>query len=171
MSLFDRRLGESRLVESLLGFGSLVADRPLALLDAARRQILTYLPIAAVIAGALSLLLLVQTSTQTAEGYTLRTLEDQRNDWQQKNLQLEAEIAALQSLRRVDILARQRLGMVPATDRKYITVAVSPLADEIPDDRPPSFDRAPRPTRDDSPLGRLREALSFLPFLNAGPPK
>jgi cell division protein FtsB len=165
MAQFDRGLLRNRAVEGLLGLGALVSDRPREALGEARDRLVSVLPHAAVVIGLASLLLLMQTSAIAAEGYTLRRLEAERESWRQRNLQLESEIAALQSLQRVDLIARQRLGMVPATERTYINVNVVPSGPEIPDDLPPSWARqAGLPQRDESVWGRLRETLNVLPW-------
>ncbi len=162
MAGFGRSL-DRRIIEAALGLGTVAAARPRMVLEDLRDRIITYLPLIGLLLVLLSLLLLFQTSTIANAAFTLRTLENQRDTLVQRNLHLEAEIAANQSLRTVEFYARNRLGMVPATTRRYITVPVSPQASEIPQDRPPSWNPAitSRP-RDDSAWGQIQSILGAL---------
>ena len=78
-----------------------------------------------------SLLLLLQTVKVATSGYDLQQLEQVREDWKQKNYQLQAEISSLQSLARVEKEAKARLKMVPATQYFYVTVALAPEANTV----------------------------------------
>lgn len=69
-----------------------------------------------------SLLLLMQTARVAALSHEVRQLRYTKEDWQRHNAQLEAEIAALASLDRVEQEARGSLGMVPATSHFFVTV-------------------------------------------------
>jgi cell division protein FtsL len=71
------------------------------------------------LAGLLPLLLSSRV-IHTSEG--IRQMEGVRNDWQARIQELQAEIAVLGSLDRIENEARQRLGMVPPEDTVYITV-------------------------------------------------
>jgi hypothetical protein len=61
-------------------------------------------------------------STLTSRGYEINDLQRQRAERQAVNHQLEADVASLSSLARVDIEARARLKLQPATQKMYITV-------------------------------------------------
>lgn len=61
-------------------------------------------------------------STLTSRGYEINDLQRQRSEKQAVNHQLEADVAAFSSLARVDIEARTRLKLEPATQKMYITV-------------------------------------------------
>ena len=79
--------------------------------------------------AALALLGLLQVSQigdATSTGYNIRRLERERQDWDAQVRQLEAEVASLTSLDRVEREARNRLGLVPARARIYLDVAVPP---------------------------------------------
>ncbi len=83
--------------------------------------VLTMAVVAIGLAGALSLL---PSSQATRTTYDMRELEMARDDWQARIHELEAEIASLGSLERIDREARERLGMVPPTETIHITVDV-----------------------------------------------
>jgi cell division protein FtsL len=61
-------------------------------------------------------------STLASRGYEINELQRQRAERQAENHQLEADVAGLSSLARVDIEARTRLNLQPATQKMYITV-------------------------------------------------
>ncbi len=63
-----------------------------------------------------------QFSRLTSTGYQLNELNRQRAARQAENHELEAEVARLSSLGRVDWEARTRLHMVPASQRLYLNV-------------------------------------------------
>lgn len=86
------------------------------------------LTVAMAIVSLVGLLLLVQTSGVTTTGYDVRRLEQEREDWQQANYQIEAEIAYRQSLSRVEKEARDRLKMAPATEYVFVRVAETPYS-------------------------------------------
>ncbi len=69
-----------------------------------------------------SLLVLVQTSRVATTGYDIQRLETIKEEWKQKNYQLEAEIATLQSLENIERQAKTKLKMVPATNHVYVEV-------------------------------------------------
>lgn len=88
-------------------------------------------------AGA-SLLLLLQTSSMTSDGYALRELESSRQAEQQQMYRLEAEIAGLQSLAYVERVATQKLGMVHTYQPAFLAVSRSPSSRELAQHRPPA---------------------------------
>jgi cell division protein FtsB len=63
-----------------------------------------------------------QLSSATSTSYEINELNRQRAARQAENRELEAEVAALSSLARVDIEARLRLGLVPAERTLYLEV-------------------------------------------------
>lgn len=82
------------------------------------------LTIAIVAVGLAGLLPLLQSSQATTTGYNIRQLERQRNDWEARSHELEAEIASLAALDRIEKEARERLHMEEPADTVYITVDV-----------------------------------------------
>ena len=163
MAALNRRLARSRAAEGVLSLGAALLEPPRSAYRNAQAEFSTILPMAAVAVGLLCLVVLIQTSTIAVEAHTLRGLEVRRDGLIQTNLQIEAEIAALQSLRRIDVLARNRLGMIPAQARTYVVVDQVPTADEIPDDRPPSFaPDAPPPDANESLLDDILRSLPII---------
>ena len=75
-----------------------------------------------VVIGLAGLLPLMLSSRATSTSTEIRQLERVRNDWQARSQELEAEIAFLGSLDRIEKEARERLGMVPPTETIYVTV-------------------------------------------------
>jgi cell division protein FtsL len=63
-----------------------------------------------------------QFSHAASTGYTIDQLTQERAAKQAENHDLEAEVAQLSSLSRVESEARGRLGLVPATRKVYVTV-------------------------------------------------
>ncbi len=74
------------------------------------------------VVAALGLLQVIQTSSATTTGYNLQRLEDERSATQAEVHQLEAEVAVLTSIDRIDSEARDRLGMVPADNTMTLSV-------------------------------------------------
>ena len=72
----------------------------------------------------IALLQVVQSSSFTNTGQKLQQLQDHKTQVTAQNHQLEAEIAALSSLDRVERAARDRLGMVAPINKEYISVLV-----------------------------------------------
>lgn len=105
-----------------------------------------------------------QFSRVTSTGYEIEALKRERDAKQAANHELEAEVAQLSSLARIDWEARTRLGMTPATQTMYINVNAELPARQslptryMPDELAPS---APPPAKSDSIWER---ALKLLPF-------
>lgn len=119
------------------------------------------------VAGALALVVVAagfqvsQFSRLASTGYEINDLNRVRAEKQAENHALEAEVARLSSLARVDLEARTRLRLEPAKQKLYITVN-----HEVPD-------RQTLPTRFLPPDGRdveqpdepiWRRFLKSLPF-------
>ncbi len=92
------------------------------------------LTIALVTIGLAGLLPLLQSSQTTTTGHNIGELERQRNDWEARIHELEAEIASLAALDRIEREAHQRLDMRAPENTVYITVDVaSPESQPVPD--------------------------------------
>ena len=113
--------------------------------------------------GAVAILVflqVIQTSDATSTGYTIRRLEQERLDSAAQVHRLEAEVASLTSLERVEREARGRLGMVPAEKVLYLDVDVPPPRQEL---IPQRF--SPSGTDEDEPGTSWWQALlNLLPF-------
>ena len=112
-----------------------------------------------VILGAL--LQVNQFSAVTGVGYDIEQLERERATKQAENHELEAEVARLSSLARVDIEARVRLGMTPAKQTIHMQVTGA-----VPEHQTlPTRFLPPEPTpveADDPPLWkRLADLLPY----------
>ena len=118
--------------------------------------------VAGVLAVAVAAAQVNQFSRVTSAGYELDRLNQERAAKQAQNHEIEADVARLSSLARVDIEARQRLKLVPAVTRLYLTVN-----HEVPDRQtlPTRFlapgPSAPAPT---SPAPWWKRTLRHLPF-------
>ena len=78
--------------------------------------------VAGVLAVAVAAAQVNQFSRVTSAGYELDRLNQERAAKQADNHEIEADVARLSSLARVDFEARQRLKLVPAATRLYLTV-------------------------------------------------
>jgi cell division protein FtsB len=95
-------------------------------------------------AVAIALLQVFQSGTFANTGAEIRRLETERMDTLARIHDLEAEVSALSSLDRTERAARDRLGMVPATNITYIGVNVpAPQGFLLP--RPLTVDQPPVP--------------------------
>ena len=75
-----------------------------------------------VVIGLAGLLPLLLSSRVIHTSEDIRQMEGVRNDWQARIQELQAEIAVLGSLDRIEKEAQQRLGMVPPEDTLYVTI-------------------------------------------------
>ena len=75
-----------------------------------------------VVIGLAGLLPLILSSELIDTSSDIRGLERARNDWQARLQELQAEIAFLGSLDRIEKEARERLGMVPPSETVYVIV-------------------------------------------------
>jgi hypothetical protein len=107
--------------------------------------------------GVGALLPVLQNSTATTRGFDVQRLEAQQALVAAEIRALEADVAALQSLSRIEQRARE-LGLVPGTDPVYITVDVpGPAPARIPSEylpRPTASGDGPAPWWQ-SLIGRL----------------
>ena len=71
-----------------------------------------------------ALLQLVQTSDATTRNFAIQQLEQERLELRTRTGQLEAEIAALSPLSRIEQEARERLGLEPAAAQQSLQVNV-----------------------------------------------
>jgi hypothetical protein len=79
------------------------------------------------------LLPVMQSSDETAQGYRIHSLEQQRADLQAQIYKTQSQIAQLGALGRIDSDGRSRLGMVPPTSETDVTVSVPmPVTRPIP---------------------------------------
>ena len=108
----------------------------------------------------IGLLQVVQTSNATTTGYNLNRLEQQRQDDQAQVHQLEAEVASLTSMDRIEAEARGRMGMVPAGNTINLEVHKPPPEQQL---IPRRF--APEPSSA-APAGESwwQSLLQLLPF-------
>ena len=83
------------------------------------------------VVACLGLLQVVQTSSATTTGYNLRRLEDERSATQAEVHALEAQVAVLTSIDRIDREARDRLGMVPAGNTMTLEVHKQPPEQQL----------------------------------------
>lgn len=86
----------------------------------------TLLIAAALLGVAAAAMQVNQLSRATSTGYTIDALARERATKQAQNQELEAEVAQLASLSRVEQDARGRLGLVPATHTIYLDVNAAP---------------------------------------------
>jgi cell division protein FtsL len=108
----------------------------------------------------LGLLQVIQTSGATSTSYNIQHLEQERQDWSAQVHSLEAEVATLTSLDRVEREARDRLGMVPAEKVLYLQVDTSPPPQQL---IPRRFS-ASKPGVDESGTSWWQALLKLLPF-------
>lgn len=83
------------------------------------------------VVACLGLLQVAQTSSATTTGYNLQRLENERSATQAEVHQLEAEVAVLTSIDRIDREARGRLGMVPAGNTMTLEVHKQPPEQQL----------------------------------------
>jgi len=92
------------------------------------------LTIALVAVGLAALLPLLQSSQAITTSDNIRQLEHQRNDWEARIHELEAEIDSLAALDRIEQEARERLNMEAPEHTLYLSVDVPrPESQPVPD--------------------------------------
>lgn len=80
------------------------------------------LTLAALAIGLAALFPLIQSSGATSTNFQIQRLEQELTDWEARTDELEAEIATLSGLERIEQEAAQRFQMVPAQETIYLTV-------------------------------------------------
>ena len=126
-----------------------------------KRSVTLLLFVAIALLVAIAVFQVNQFSRATSTSYEINALTSQRAQRQAENHALEADVARLSSLARVDIEARTRLHMEPAQQKLYIAVNQA-----VPDRRslPTRFlppERAPA-IHPDAPL--WKQLLRIVPF-------
>lgn len=112
-----------------------------------------------------ALLQVNQFSRLTSTGYEIERLERERAEKQAINHQLEAEVAGLSSLARVDWEARTRLKMEPAKRKLQIAVNVpAPDRQSLPSRFLPAPEVAPVDAGADPSPPLWKRMLDALPF-------
>jgi cell division protein FtsL len=112
-----------------------------------------------------ALLQLVQTSDAATSNFAIQQLEREKLELRTRTSQLEAEIAALSSLSRIEQEARERLGLEPAAAQQSLQVNVPwPGADQqlLPTRFAP--DEEPEVVEQSDGSGWWRDLLGLLPF-------
>ena len=116
------------------GHTAIAGERPAPRTKGRPLSMPVVLTIALVAVGLAALLPLLQSSQTTTTGYNIRQLDRERNDWEARIHELEAEIASLAALDRVEKEARQRLNMQAPEQTVYLSVDVaSPESQPVPD--------------------------------------
>jgi len=119
--------------------------------------------VAIIAAAAIALLQVFQSSGLVNTGETLQRLEREQAERQARIHGLEAEVAALASLDRVERQARERLGMIPARNIVYLDVAAeAPTGPLLP--RPYGEQAAPQAASPAQEPSLLQKLLSITPF-------
>jgi hypothetical protein len=133
-----------------------------------------WVPLGILGSGLALLLYSMQLGSLTTSGYDLQRLQSERDEWRQRNEQLELELAKVQSLAWIEVEAVKRLGMQKAQHVTYLEV--SPSAAGVPDQgvsaavaAPPSAD-APSHSAFGEVLALWRGLLAqIVPPIDAGP--
>lgn len=98
-------------------------EKQAALLGTAKAPSLpVLLTVAAVAIGLAALLPLIQSSGATTTSAKMQRLEQELADWEARTHELEAEIATLSGLERIEKEAASRFQMVPAQETIYLTI-------------------------------------------------
>jgi hypothetical protein len=137
-----------------------VISRPLARTGFRLWSLRRILALAVGVVVLLGLLQVIQTSGATKTGYTIRGLEQERLDWSAQVHRLEAEVASLASLDRVEREATGRLGLVPAEKVIYLEADVSPPRQQLV----PRRFLTSEPSAGESSTSWWQALLEFLPF-------
>ena len=121
------------------------------------------LAVAVIAIVVLAVLQLTETSGATTTNFAIHRLEEQKLELRTVTRQLEAEVATLSSLSRVEREARERLGLEPPRSRETIEVNASWPAQDQPR-LPTRF--APDAVADESGESSTwwRDLLQLLPF-------
>ena len=116
-----------------------------------------------VLAAAFALLAVNQLSRTTKEGYAIDELQRQRALKQSENHALEADVARLTSLARIEIEARARLGLTSPTRVEHImTDQPAPEMGGLLEEHTPAQGSDREEDEGDAPV--WKRALKLLPF-------
>lgn len=88
----------------------------------ARQRGRAWVPLVILVVGLVLLLYSMQLGSVTTSGYDLQRSHAERNEWRQRNEQLELELAKVQSLAWIEVEAVQRLGMQKAGQVTYLEI-------------------------------------------------
>lgn len=111
------------------------------------------------------LLPVMQSSDETAQGYHINSLEQQRADLQAQIYLTQSQIAQLGALTRVDGEARSRLGMIPSTKETDVTVSVAvPVTRPLPNAYVPAGSITSGSTAVKSSASVWQKLVHLLPF-------
>jgi hypothetical protein len=144
------------------------AGRPL------RERRRAWVPLGILGFGLALLLYSMQLGSVTTSGYDLQRLQSERDEWRQRNEQLDLELAKVQSLAWIEVEAVQRLGMQKAPYVTYLEVAPSAV---VAADQGVSETVAVAPSAEASPHSPLGDVLALwrgllaqlVPPIDAGP--
>jgi hypothetical protein len=98
--------------------------------SAARERGRAWVPLVILVGGLVLLLYSMQLGGVTTSGYDLQRLQAERNEWRQRNEQLELELAKVQSIAWIEVEAVRRLGMQKAGRVAYLEVVPPSFADQ-----------------------------------------
>lgn len=91
-------------------------------------KILTWLPLASILLGIVSLFHLVQMSDVASTGYNIQELQSDEAGWKVRNEQLALEVARAKSLSVIEDEATHRLGMIWPKETVYLRPSTELLA-------------------------------------------
>jgi hypothetical protein len=87
-----------------------------------------WVPLVILVTGLVLLLYSMQLGSMTTSGYDLQRLQAERNEWRQRNEQLQLELAKVQSLAWIEVEAVRRLGMEKADRVTFLEIAPPAMA-------------------------------------------
>jgi cell division protein FtsL len=121
------------------------------------------LPVAIVIVVGLGLVRIIQSSEATTTNYSIQELEQRRLEARTVNSELEAEIARLSALDRIQQEAERR-GLVPAREQEVVSVNVPPPVVDLPGSAGAGTEREEGSSEGADNSDWLENALDLLPF-------
>jgi hypothetical protein len=98
--------------------------------SAARERGRAWVPLVILVGGLVLLLYSMQLGGVTTSGYDLQRLQAERNEWRQRNEQLELELAKVQSIAWIEVEAVRQLGMQKAGRVAYLEVVPPASTDQ-----------------------------------------
>jgi hypothetical protein len=87
-----------------------------------------WVPLVILVTGLVLLLYSMQLGSMTTSGYDLQRLQSERNEWRQRNEQLQLELSKVQSLAWIEVEAVRRLGMEKADRVTFLEIAPPAMA-------------------------------------------